>query len=619
MNISTTEQMLSTSAGSPSTRPLAELSTKPSTKPSIQASTELSIEELAKNGKLLATHEYPCIGQPIQVEPLVLIHGWGCDSGIWQAVIPELTQYLNVIAIDLPGFGQSDLFQFEGDSQLSLEGCLESTLNSILAVLPNRCSLLGWSLGGMLSTVLVSRYPQRFNNFITIASNPCFVQQRGWLSAMSKKTFNGFYELFEQQPALCLKRFYGLQCQSDQHERDVLKLLKEIVSEEKEKGSDKKGHLAWSRGLELLAEVDNRDAIKSLEVCGLHLYGESDQLVPVATAQALKDLNSLQQVDVLESTAHVPQLSCPDLLVSKVLEFIKQKNYHSDERYHLNKRHHLDKQRVAKSFSRAAKSYDSVARLQRQVGQNLLNILPDDLFSNNLSINNLPSNKTCPNQILDLGCGTGYFIAPLANKYLLGKHRDSELMGLDLAQGMLAFANTKCDKSVTWLCGDAENLPLADNSVDLIFSNLAFQWCEKLPVLAAEIARVLKPGGTLAFTSLGSRTLCELRESWAEVDDYVHVNHFISADNWQQDISQAGLSIQHFDIDHCQLDYRDLRHLTDELKGLGAHNVNSGQNKGLTGPEQIRALIRAYEKYRNTDGQLPATWEVIYGVATLNV
>lgn len=596
MNISTTEQMLSISAGSPSARPLAEPSTK------------LSTKESAKNGRLLATHEYPCVGPPIQPEPLVLIHGWGCDSGIWQTVLPELTQHLNVITIDLPGFGQSDFFQLEGDFQLNLE----DYLNSILAVLPNRCSLLGWSLGGMLSTVLVSRYPQHFNNFITIASNACFVQQKGWLSAMPKKTFNGFYELFQQQSALCLKRFYGLQCQSDQHERDVLKSLKEIVSEEKEKGSDK-SHLAWSRGLELLAEIDNRDAIKSLEVCGLHLYGESDQLVPVATAQALKDLNSLQQVDVLESTAHVPQLSCPDLLVSKVLGFIKQKSYHPDERYH------LDKQRVAKSFSRAAKSYDSVARLQRQVGQNLLNFLPDDLFSNNLSTNNV-----CPNQILDLGCGTGYFIAPLANKY-----SDSELMGIDLAQGMLvqaiqanaklAATNMEQNFLASWLCGDAENLPLTDNSVDLIFSNLAFQWCDKLPVLAAEIARVLKPGGTLAFTSLGSKTLCELRESWAEVDDYVHVNHFIPSDNWQQDISQAGLNIQHFDVDHCQLDYRDLRHLTDELKGLGAHNVNSGQNKGLTGPEQIRALIQAYEKYRNTDGQLPATWEVIYGVATLNV
>ena len=598
MNISTTEQMLSIGAGSPSTRSLAELSTQSS----IQVPTELSTEELAKNGKLLATHEYPCVGQPIQVEPLVLIHGWGCDSGIWQAVLPELTQHLNVIAIDLPGFGQSDFFRFEGDFQLSLEDCLESTLNSILAVLPNNCSLLGWSLGGMLSTVLVSRYPQRFNNFITIASNPCFVQQRGWLSAMPKKTFNSFYELFKQQSALCLKRFYGLQCQSDQHERDALKFLKEIVSKEKEKGADK-GHLAWSRGLELLAEIDNRDAIKSLEVCGLHLYGESDQLVPVATAQALKDLNSLQQVDVLESTSHVPQLSCPDLLVSKVLGFIKRKSYHPNERYH------LDKQRVAKSFSRAAKSYDSVARLQRQVGQHLLSFLPDCILLNQM----------LSSQILDLGCGTGYFTELLANKYLSGKSGNPELIGADLAEGMLAFANTKCNASVTWLCGDAESLPLADNSVDLIFSNLAFQWCEKLPILAAEITRVLKPGGTLAFTSLGSKTLCELRESWAEVDDYVHVNHFMPAESWRQAFSQAGLDTQHFDVDHCQLDYRDLRHLTDELKGLGAHNVNSGQKRGLTGPEQIRALIQAYEKYRNTDGQLPATWEVIYGVATLNV
>ena len=122
----------------------------------------------------------------------------------------------------------------------------------------------------------------------------------------------------------------------------------------------------------------------------------------------------------------------------------------------------------------------------------------------------------------------------------------------------------------------------------------------------------------MAFTSLGSKTLDELKQSWAEVDDYVHVNHFMDAQNWHQAFSQAGLCFNHFEVDDPQLEYRDLRHLTDELKGIGAHNLNSGQNRGLTSPEQVRSLIQAYEKYRNGNGQLPATWEVIYGVATLN-
>ena len=129
----------------------------------------------------------------------------------------------------------------------------------------------------------------------------------------------------------------------------------------------------------------------------------------------------------------------------------------------------------------------------------------------------------------------------------------------------------------------------------------------------------MKPGGQLAFSSLGDTTLCELKKSWAEVDDYVHVNHFLDAGDWQDAFSHAGMNLTHFDVEQCELNYRDLRHLMDELKGLGAHNLNAGQKRSLTGREQIRTLIQAYEKFRNSQGQLPATWEVIYGVATLNV
>jgi len=563
--------------------------------------TEKPVSALMQEICPLATREYPCQGDAIQPEPLVLIHGWGCDSKIWQTVLPELTQYLNVITMDLPGFGESDFFQTLPDQIVSSEesSSLENYLDSILAVLPERSSLMGWSLGGMLATVLASRYPNHFTNLITLASNPTFIQKKGWLSAMPKKTFAAFSELFQQQPAVCLKRFYGLQCQGDQYERNVLKALKALVGlkaivnqDASPQGNDENSHLAWSRGLALLTEIDNRGAIASLKVRGLHIFGEADQLVPVSAANVLSGLNTHQQVDVLESTSHIPQLSCPQVLASKVLDFLKLERYH------------LDKKRVAKSFSRAAENYDSVARLQKKAGQYLLDCLPNDLSSN----------ESLPRQIIDLGCGTGYFTGQLAHKY-----SDAELIGLDLAQGMLAFANSKHNASATWLCGDAESLPLANNSVDLIFSNLAFQWCEQLPLLATEIARVLKPGGTLAFTSLGSKTLVELKQSWAEVDDYVHVNHFVDAQNWHQAFSQAGLCFNHFEVDDPQLEYRDLRHLTDELKGIGAHNLNSGQNRGLTSPEQVRALMQAYEKYRNGNGQLPATWEVIYGVATLGV
>lgn len=561
---------------------------------------QLSIDKLTPT-PTLATTEYCCTGSPLQPEPLVLIHGWGCDSRIWDSLIPSLSRHFHVVTVDLPGFGQSPDLSGIGDGE---EVSPNGYLDALFAVLPARSTLVGWSLGGMLATQLAGRNPERFNGLITLASNASFVEKDDWPWAMNGQTFDGFYQLFLQQPTLCLKRFYGLQCQGNRDERSLLKALKESVGDSFEKSVSVDPHTSWLRGLELLAHIDNRQVIASLEIPGLHLFGGEDHLVPAASAGPLLELNPLQQSGILEQQAHIPQLSCPDELLKQVLGFMakikgRPKSARRQKTVEDLSQYHLDKKRVAESFSRAARSYDSVARLQRQVGQRLLDSLPEKLLGN---------------RVIDLGCGTGYFTERLAKKYA-----SIELVGLDLAQGMLAFAGNERHTNAHWLCADAEELPLADQSVDLIFSNLAIQWCERLPKLATEINRVLKPGGYFAFTSLGENTLCQLRASWAEVDHYVHVNRFTSGGDCRRVFERKGMDFQRFETDYCDLEYRDLRHLTDELKGLGAHNLNAGQNRGLTGPGQVRKLVQSYEQYRNQSGNLPATWEVVYGVASRNV
>jgi ubiquinone/menaquinone biosynthesis C-methylase UbiE len=142
----------------------------------------------------------------------------------------------------------------------------------------------------------------------------------------------------------------------------------------------------------------------------------------------------------------------------------------------------LNKHRIADSFSRAAQTYDAAAELQRQIGHQLLESLPD----------------TRPDRVLDLGSGTGYFTPLLRQRFA-----SSQLVSLDLAQGMLAYARQhRPDSHAAWVCGDAEALPLASDSLDLIFSSLAIQWCERPDRLFAEIARVLRPGGRFVVATL---------------------------------------------------------------------------------------------------------------------
>ncbi|WP_297311226.1 malonyl-ACP O-methyltransferase BioC [Neptuniibacter sp.] len=253
----------------------------------------------------------------------------------------------------------------------------------------------------------------------------------------------------------------------------------------------------------------------------------------------------------------------------------------------------INKQRVANSFSRAAGTYDSVAELQRDIGTQLLTLLP----------------QSSPQSMLDLGCGTGFFTPALKQNF-----SDATLFNLDLAFGMLQFARENRPAEKThWLCADAEALPLATKSIDLVFSSLAIQWCENLPHLFSEIERILKPGGRFIFSTLGPQTLCELRIAWKEADSYVHVNEFMPDSDIRNAISD-GLMLTHLEEELRILKYAQLKGLTDELKRLGAHNMNAGQQVGLTGRERLRRFKSAYEHQRLDDGTLPATYQVYYAV-----
>ena len=254
-----------------------------------------------------------------------------------------------------------------------------------------------------------------------------------------------------------------------------------------------------------------------------------------------------------------------------------------------------NKQQVAAAFSRAAETYDSVADFQRVVGARLLSLLPESVSPAKIQ------------QWLDLGCGTGYFCEHL--QQLFASARGT---GLDLAQGMLAFARTRCP-TLSYICADAEQLPLQDNSQDLVFSSLALQWCTDFSKVLREAQRVLKPGGVLLFSSLADGSLIELRRSWQAVDNATHVNQFRTLKRYQE--LTAASALQVLDL-HCHTHiyhYAKVADLTHELKHLGADHLQDGRAPGLVSRQGLQRLLNAYEYYRQPQG-LPATWQVVYGV-----
>ena len=269
------------------------------------------------------------------------------------------------------------------------------------------------------------------------------------------------------------------------------------------------------------------------------------------------------------------------------------------------------KDQVRDAFNKAADSYDGVAVLQQEVCKRLLERL--DYI------------KVQPQVILDLGAGTGQGMLGLAQQY-----PDARIVAMDLAEQMLQKSREKVlqqsglmqavknlfssKEGHQFVCADAEQLPFADASIDLIFSNLTIQWCLDLNTLFNEFRRVLKPGGLLMFTTLGTQTLNELRASWAAVSDKVHVNEFTDMHHIGDALYNAQVENPVMDSEKIVLNYQSIKQILVELKAVGAYNQNSGREKALTGKKRLQAMYQAYEQF-STQAGYPVTYEVLYGHA----
>ena len=206
-------------------------------------------------------------------------------------------------------------------------------------------------------------------------------------------------------------------------------------------------------------------------------------------------------------------------------------------------------------------------------------------------------------RVLDAGSGTGYGTAALAQRY-----PSAGLFALDLAPGMLAATQARVPQA-RCVCADMQSLPLADAGLDLVWSSLMLQWCNRTDRAFAEAARCLRHGGQFVFSTFGPATLHELRASF--VDAHTHVSRFPAPEMLTQQLQAAGFAQLNIETQTEVLHYPDVRSLMLELKAIGAHNATAGRPRGLTGKRSWQTMLANYETLR-TDAGLPASYELVY-------
>ncbi|MCP8689091.1 pimeloyl-ACP methyl ester esterase BioH [Marinobacterium sedimentorum] len=241
----------------------------------------------------------PRTGRPL----LLLLHGWGLHSGVWQPVLPALQQYFDTVLVDLPGLGRS--------AALAGPVSLEAVAADILQQVPAGAIWLGWSLGGLVAAEAARQAPERVSGLVTVASNPCFVARDDWACGMAAETFDGFVSALATDPDRTLASFALLQSRGEAA-RETLRALKSLLAEHEP--------AAVAENLMLLA-ADSRATLSGLALPTLHIFGDADQLVPAAIVAHMPALQPGARLRLYEGAGHLPFYAAPARFVADLVEF----------------------------------------------------------------------------------------------------------------------------------------------------------------------------------------------------------------------------------------------------------------------------------------------------------
>lgn len=257
-------------------------------------------------------------------------------------------------------------------------------------------------------------------------------------------------------------------------------------------------------------------------------------------------------------------------------------------------------QAIINQFNKAASSYEEFSELQKIVGKKLIDYLAQELIVSNYQI------------IADVGCGSGFLTHLFIERFRACDVRPEQVLAVDIACNMLQQASLKGygAAAINFICADAARLPISDSFLNVVFSNLMLQWCQNLFLALSELKRVLRKNGVLVFSTLTQGTLRELKQAGAAVNDFIATEDVVDL------LKKCEFSEINIFTEAVVLQYNSVIDLMRQLKGIGANAVKRGvlQEEKINTVSQLTRVCENYQAYRNPQGLLPATFQVLYGI-----
>ena len=243
-----------------------------------------------------------------QGKDLVLIHGWGMHSGIWEPIIDRFSNQYTLHLVDIPGMGKSHVINPYD---------LDHVTEEISKALPPSFDILGWSLGSLIAIKMSLMYPKKIHRIVLVGGTPCFINQTDWSYGVDVRDFNNFANNLFKNYKSTMINFYILQLMHSKNSKLIIKKLKEMEAIENPPEIK-----SLQLGLDILLNNDLRNDINKIKHQTLLITGDMDRLTPKSASMWLESHLKESQLKLIKGASHIPFLSHSDEFFNCLDQFL---------------------------------------------------------------------------------------------------------------------------------------------------------------------------------------------------------------------------------------------------------------------------------------------------------
>lgn len=245
--------------------------------------------------------------------PVLLLHGFGCDQTIWDAVRPGLDAAHEVLSYDHLGSGRSDLSAYDERRYAAVDGYVDDLLQLVRRLDLRDVALVGHSVGAAVALLATVAEPERFSHLVLVGASPCYVDEEGYRGGYSADDLRGLLDLIDA---------------------DFLAWSTHMTPtimgnpDRPELGAVLQGQFArlTPRVARQFARVsflgDYRTTAELVTVPTLVVQAREDVVVPEEVGRWLHGAIPGSELVLLDATGHCPHVSAPQETLHAVQEFL---------------------------------------------------------------------------------------------------------------------------------------------------------------------------------------------------------------------------------------------------------------------------------------------------------